>query len=256
MALFSFLLFLSGCLQSHRTIHLNKDGSGTIEEKVLLSASMGSMMGQQMSFYNPEKLKTKASKIGEGVQYISSKEITKNEMKGYIVEYSFTDISKIKLADDAAENLMNTDLKNDDSDFITFQFQKGKEAELKVIMPEKEKLSKEELAAEEVEYEEEPEVSEEEQQQAMEMAKQLYADMEISTRIIFDGEITETDAVHKTNKEVILEEIIFADLPQDEKMMELMNSTKEMDTAAIEKLMKDYPGIKIENKEEIMIKFK
>ncbi|MDA3814199.1 MAG: hypothetical protein PF570_08105, partial [Candidatus Cloacimonetes bacterium] len=82
------LLFISGCFQVERVINVKKDGSGTIEETVLMSQDFINQMKQmatsfgggdieenreESAYHNVDDLKKEASKMGEGVKYVSSK---------------------------------------------------------------------------------------------------------------------------------------------------------------------------------------
>ena len=65
---FFFMLFLSGCLQVNTTVNLNKDGSGTIEEIVMMKTDVINMMkefvmafdstkGEDFNMFNETELK-------------------------------------------------------------------------------------------------------------------------------------------------------------------------------------------------------
>ena len=106
LILISAVLFLlSGCFQVHRTITVKKDGSGTIEEKFLVTTEMGENMGG-MNLNDVEKLKADAITFGENVSYVSSKEIEENGLKGYKAVYAFDDIIKLTLETNLAAKAM------------------------------------------------------------------------------------------------------------------------------------------------------
>ena len=94
LAIFFVALAITGCIDVKTKIKVNKDGSGMIEETMLMSSEMVQMMKQFMSgfaadstntqefnLYNEEEIKNKASDYGEGVQFISGKELKKMEGK-------------------------------------------------------------------------------------------------------------------------------------------------------------------------------
>ncbi len=74
-------LVLPGCLQSETTIHLNKDGSGTLVEQTTLGAQMMAMLDQMAAIggdegkdpmaemFSAEKAKAKAATLGDGVTF-------------------------------------------------------------------------------------------------------------------------------------------------------------------------------------------
>lgn len=248
-------LLLAGCFQSHRVITVNKDGSGTIVEKFMLSTNLGKMPGGE-DCHDPNQLKSDTAKYGEGVNYVSSKAIEKGSLKGYEVTYSFADIEKLTLAEDATEEMMNMGMGNSDPANLQFKFNKGNKAKLEIIFPKEEMEEMEMPEGTTWEDEEIEDISEEEQQQAMQMAQALYADMEVSTKIIVNGSITDCNADHVNNNEVILQEMIFAELMKDQKSVILMKKMEEMNPSQMESMMKDFPGMKIETKDKVTIEFK
>src|SRR5690606_4875122 len=103
-------LFLAGCIQIETKVNLNKDGSGTVEETVLMGNEMVQMLNEfitgfssdttkpeEFKIYNEEDLKERETEFGEGVTLLSSSEYTTETQQGYKVVYSFSDISKLKI---------------------------------------------------------------------------------------------------------------------------------------------------------------
>lgn len=245
------LLLLSGCFRVYRTIHVEKDGSGKLIQKVLIQEGLMEGMGGGSSNHDPEKLKRDAVKLGEGVKYVSSREISEDEMSGYEAIYSFADITKLKLDEDPAAGLMDMGFGNSNKEYITFLFQKGKTAELQVIKPHNEEIEEEYLPEES-----DDQISEEDVDQAWEMTREIYAKMKFSTRIIIDGKISETDAEHVQKNEIILEELDFGKMMNDEKVLKMMRSSENAQDLDVKSFGNDVPGRKVESKDKITIKFK
>ncbi len=258
IALGIVLLLFSGCFQSHRIIYLNKDGSGKIVETMLITSNLNDYIGDEVTSYDVEELQEKAADFGEGVKYVSSKDVTKNSLQGYEVIYSFQDISKIRLNKDATQELNDAAASLDSYNYITFKFKKGAAAEVKVIFPKEEKDDQELTETEEWTEEEnyEDDLYDEDDDSALQMVKTVYADMEISIKIIVEGKIVSTDATNVQENEVILEEIIFAKLIDDENALKKLDENKDVGDEKFIRQFKDYPGVKIEEKDEITIKFK
>src|SRR3970040_2511925 len=97
-------LFLVGCIQVETKVNVNKDGSGTIEETVLMSNEMVQMLNEFMSgfasdtveteefkLYNEEDLKNREAELGEGVMLVSGSEYKTEDKQGYKGVYSFKD---------------------------------------------------------------------------------------------------------------------------------------------------------------------
>ena len=151
------LLFLSSCFQIERVINVNKDGSGTIEETVLMSQDYIDQMKQMATSFGGgeieenrdesehnnidvlktdknifvggiksiDDLKKQALKMGEGVEYVSSKPLERDGKTGYIVIYSFHDITKIKINENPADNMMSSSGMGEDKEGMYFKLQPG-----------------------------------------------------------------------------------------------------------------------------------
>ena len=108
-------LALPGCLQNETTIHLNKDGSGTVVDETLLGAQMLAMLDQMAAGFggggadkpkddpikqmlSEDKAKKRAAELGEGVSYVKSEPLDKNGAKGARTTYAFKDINKLKVS--------------------------------------------------------------------------------------------------------------------------------------------------------------
>ncbi|HPR17674.1 MAG TPA: hypothetical protein PLD62_05460 [Candidatus Cloacimonadota bacterium] len=246
------LFSLTGCFQTHRLIQVNKDGSGTITETVLIATSLGGAMGGNFNYYDQGELQKDAIKYGQDVKYVSSQEKEKADLKGYEVIYSFSDISQVKIPSDPTEEMMSMGEKSEADDYISFNFKKGKTSEITVIFPPEEE--DEEFDAEEDEPEEK--LTPEEQEEAIDQIKQIYQNMEISTKIRVEGKIADTDADFVQDNEVTLEEIIFSRILEDEKSLEMMTKLDSMEDDALEQNIRTFPGVKMEQKDKITIKFK
>jgi len=85
-----FILFLTimfaGCIEIKTLITINNDGSGTVEETVMLSKEIIEMITELQNsfesdtsalepfrFYNEEELRNNAKQFGDEVSYVSSR---------------------------------------------------------------------------------------------------------------------------------------------------------------------------------------
>ena len=91
-------IFFTGCLEVNTTVHLNKDGSGTLEESVLMSSQVVQMISafassfdstaadtNKFSLFQPDQLKADTSKYGSGIKYLSGEEVKENEKEETLV---------------------------------------------------------------------------------------------------------------------------------------------------------------------------
>ena len=103
--LLTALLLLSGCFQMHLLLRLNGDGSGTIEETLLLSTMATSFMQSvdstgAFSLIDEERLMARADSFGTGVRFLHADPIEEGGMQGYRVVYAFADVNTVRLTDD------------------------------------------------------------------------------------------------------------------------------------------------------------
>lgn len=243
-------ILMSGCFHSERVITVNKDGSGTIVETFMLSTVIGKIPGGDLSFHDPEALKSNASKFGEGVKYVSSKLLETETMKGNEAIYSFDNIANLRITEDVSSELMNEGVDYASLNSFQFNFKSGNIAELEVILPETE--------AEEVSWEdlESGDIDEQEMNAALEMVRGMCSDMKVTTKIVINGDITDTDADNVNGNEITLHEIILKEVLTDSKSMLLMRQMEQSEPTQMKDLVVDFPGIKFETKDKFVVKFK
>ena len=102
-------LFTTGCFQMTTTIKVAADGSGTIEQRQLITAAGIAQLGQaSMSAggrrFDPlseESARSAASRLGNGVTYVSSTPIADATGQGRAITYAFTDINGVRVGFDA-----------------------------------------------------------------------------------------------------------------------------------------------------------
>lgn len=126
-------LALSGCFQTQLTLRLNADGSGTLEERVLMNSTMamavmmggmGAMMGTDQEApdmpdgpYSMEALEARAASLGATLQGVEPIEVLFGG--GYAATYAFDDIADLRLDADPTASLpeeIGEDFGGDDDD--------------------------------------------------------------------------------------------------------------------------------------------
>ena len=106
------LIILSGCIQIETTLFVKKDGSGTINERVVMSKTFVNMLKEfaqsfqdststeEFTLFKDDKIKDDAKNYGADVSYVSHNFISEENWEGYTAVYAFNDVSKIKLTPD------------------------------------------------------------------------------------------------------------------------------------------------------------
>jgi hypothetical protein len=100
---------LSGCITSTTVIHVNADGTGTIESRATMPSAALAQLRQMASGlssrpdqapFDPfatDRWQAAAAKMGEGVTLISADRIATPDVEGVKAVYAFQDISKVVL---------------------------------------------------------------------------------------------------------------------------------------------------------------
>jgi hypothetical protein len=265
----AIIALLTGCFQIETTVRVNPDGSGTIEERMLMSQMVIAQMDEMaksfggpgdksepFTLYDPKKLKAQAAGMGQGVTFVSAEKVREKDYAGYRAIYSFTDINKIRLsrkssATDPDPSAGNSEASGDSQ--YRFTFTPGPSARLvitstnpkKPVAPSKEETSKKEADKEK------QALTPAQEQEAMKMFKGLRFSMKVEV----NGTVKESNAVHRDGNRITLFDFDLDRIGADAgKLMQL----KQIDPASLEdakKILKDFPGFKVDLNERLEIVF-
>jgi hypothetical protein len=258
LAIFFVALAITGCINVKTKIKVNKDGSGTIEETMLMSSEMVQMMKQfvsgfaadssntqEFNLYNEEELKSKASNYGEGVQFLSGKELKKDGREGYTALYSFADLNKLRFDQNPdskmPEGVEAVEQEPKQKEYITFEFDRNNGSEITINMPPASKESGKADSTMDMGNTDTDSLNTGD----LSKLKALLKDFNISLVVETDGEIKETNASYADKSSVTLFDLNF-------------NALKKINAGNIEEvkdLLKDVTGIKIETNNPVKIKF-
>jgi len=209
------VIFMAGCFSVETHIKLNKDGSGTLEEKVMVKPM--NMFGQNQSepedIYDEAELRSEAANYGEGVSFKNGKSLNENGMSGYLAVYAFKDINKLKLNENFAGKAIDMEgfgpMTNDEkNDHITFQFKKGGTSQLKIIYPVSKESEDKEIEGD-MEWDEE--ADEEMDEEMLTMMQEMYRGMKFSIFVTVEGKIKDTNATYHDDSSVTLMDFDFSD---------------------------------------------
>lgn len=258
------LLAFSSCIESHQTLKLKKDGSGTIEEETLMGAQMVAMMEMAAlqgggadgpnplgEMYDEEKYKKKASGYGEGVEYVKLEKIERNGGKGVKVIYKFKDVNTVKFEpgsglDDVGPGAgapPAADAGEVPEATLKFNYAGGK---LTITFPDSpegvEKPAEEDL----------PNPVDEQAQQMM----QMFKDMKISAKLVVESGIASTNATHRDGDAITLMAVNFAEVMENPDGMNALQKLDMQDRKEMEKALKDMKGVKMETKKIVEVTLK
>jgi hypothetical protein len=103
---------VAGCFQSSTVIHVKADGSGTIEQRTLLTetardqlrtlAILGGGNPDSTDLTSEPQARALAASIGPGVTYVSSIPVTVEKSSGRDTLYAFSDVTQLRVSEQPA----------------------------------------------------------------------------------------------------------------------------------------------------------
>jgi hypothetical protein len=251
--------FFTGCFQDEKVLKLKADGSGTIEETVVLGkialqqmrqllAGSGSVaQSVSIDLLEEARLKEGASQWGEGVTLVSAREITTPLGQGYKAVYAFADINQLKLNLNPGSALPPTSRLRPKDDGkkqepVTFRFQKGPLATLAIIPPPpgvEVKQNGAEVAPE-----------------ALAQMMQLMQDMKMSFAIEVSGKIQETNAQYPDGRRATLLNLDMNKLLAAPDRLRTFLNAQPQSLPEAKELLKGVPGMQVESSPEVTITFR
>lgn len=280
VAVMAVCLF-SGCIQDNVLVSIKPDGSGTIEETVLVSNSFIEMMqdmGKDLKEEGKEgtaaekkkapdvvgEMMEKAQKsendFGEGVKFVSAKRSKTDTASGYTAIYSFRDINKVTLNQNPGKKTPGDESKKDKNggdkgasknDTIKFALIKGSPAKLTVQMPPPKAKKDEKDAAPE---KDKPQTTDD--PKAIEMMKTIFKDMRVSIVLNIDGDIVSTNATHRSGRKITLIDMDFGKLIGDIELLKKINKEQPETLEEMKKMVKGIEGLKLEFNSPVTVEFK
>jgi hypothetical protein len=219
----------AGCLQADTLVKVNADGTGTIEQTMLISEQAMGMMGAmgQMGgeagakaptpdqIFNEANLKEAAAKLGPGVRFVSSQPVSASGMKGIKAVYAFDDVSKLQVSGSPSLPGMGSDSARREA--LKFQLTKQTGgAALRISMPQPEPGQEAPApgAAAGTPSEMPPEM--------MGMMQNMLKGMKLSVVVQVNGKILKTDAAHHTDNQVTLVEVDMDTVMKDPAAMQAL----------------------------------
>ena len=265
MKLLRFLLVVAAsfglvsCFEMKSSVVVNKDGSATVEETVLIGAQLAAMMaqgggqggpGEQLKglMLDKESAEKRAKDLGEGVTVKSIEEVKSADGKtGNKVTFAVADIRKLKYKPNTPDDKPEGEKKEGDEmtftlDGSTLTITNPESDKKKGDGAEKPKKSPEELAA---------------MKGQMAMMKPMLAGMRMTVEVKAAGGIATSDASHQTADTVTYIDIQFDKLMENfDAFAEMMEGMDGMSMSDAAKKFEKVDGMKIEGKKVVKIDLK
>lgn len=247
-------VIFSSCLTSGVDITVKKDGSGELVQTFQVLKEFMAFMnlgeaGTDPNMINMDQLRNQAEIMGEGVTFVRVEPAPADSpYAGYKAYYAFSDITEIR----TSPTPMTTPGESiSDSDWISFDFRKGSTAKLTILSPSDD--DDDFSGSDDDEWESEP--SSQEEQAQIEQMKQIYSSMHFWFKVKVDGRITDTDALYADESEIIIMDMPFEKIIENDQLFKKITSDQADD---LDRLRKDLEkaGVKIDDREKIEISFR
>lgn len=264
----------SGCVTSDTLIKLNTDGSGVLVQKTLMSTEMiaqltvmmqgltQQMVGNEASrkdmktleLFNESDARARATKMGEGVRFVSSRKITAEGMEGQETTYAFSDISKLKLNEkpEAPSMTGRQASSSGSAKETTFRFSKLPNGHSQLVAVFSQSPPRKTSDESVVEPSKAAKVPTAEQ---LEQAKKLFAGLRIGMAVEVQGNLVRTNSVYQDGKKVILLEMDFSELLSNDTLLQQAAAIKGQNLDEAKELLKGLKGFKINLDPEVSIEF-
>jgi hypothetical protein len=249
----------TACFQFNTLVHLNADGSGTVDQRVLFTTAALEQMKQlagvaggsaDAAGFNPlseETAREMAAELGPGVRYVSSTTVQTADGEGRDIVYAFDDIRTLQMSQQPPGG---TPLPGVDSALsFTLTNAPGGTATLRIGMPAVAGFggggAQPGNGAAGI-----PELPPAAQ---LAMLRPLLAGARIAIAIEPNGRLVRTSSPYVDGNRVTLLEVNLDQLLADETLFTRLQAAP--DRAAAEALLKDVPGVKVVAQPEIAIEF-
>lgn len=257
-----------GCISVDSVVKVKADGTGTLEQTMLINSSamgMMSMMGggaeakdaaqklDPATLFSKDKLAAEAGKLGEGVTFVSSEPVTSGEMKGVKAIYAFKDFNTLNVT---------TALPDMDEGGSGM---KGKGEKLPLVMTRKggnalitlDLLSEIAKADARKDPAKKAEGSPEMPKEMMAMLAPMFKDMRVAISLEPQGTLVRTNATHVQGQRITLFDVAFGEIfadPKGVEKLEALGNNPSIDQ--IRTALKGMKGIKINEVEKLEVEFK
>lgn len=260
-------LSLGGCLNSNTLIIVKGDGSGTIEQTMTMNPQTAAQL-QQMAgsfggqgaakkggFFNEQDLRDAASKMGEGVTFVSATPIRTAQAEGTKALYAFTDITKLRMNQKPTPpggggTLQGVPGGSAPEDML-FRFAKTPRgtATVTAVFPEGkiDQARKTKPAAEPAKAPDPMQAA------ALAMVKQMFNGFKVSIAMQPAGRILKTNSSYVDGQRVTLLEMDLGQLINDEATLQKLQAAGSLEE--VKRVMQGMKGVKINQDREVSVEF-
>jgi hypothetical protein len=265
-------ILVAGCLNSTTLINVNADGSGTIEQTMLMNKQAAAQL-QQMSgafgqgasgkkggFFDEASLRSAAPSMGEGVTFVSATPLNTAESEGTRAVYAFKDITKLRMDQKpsaagggaAAMGMPGGKAPED----LLFRFGKtpAGNAHVTAVFPEaRADEARRAAQAQQGQAGQPPKAADPMQTAALAMMKPMLNGLKITILLQPAGRIVKTNSPFVQGRQVTLLEMDLGQLMSDEAMLQKLQGAGSLED--IKAMLKGVKGVKLNPDREVSVEF-
>jgi hypothetical protein len=239
-------LSLTGCLNSGTLIKVKLDGSGTIEQSILMNtaALKGVMAGLgaqgQMKPAGPftdADFKKIAESLGKGVRFVSSTPLSQGGFDGAKALFAFDDISGVRVQQDPSAATPLGAQRSPRSPVAFVFARQASSSVLTVTLDDKELKPPSTPSPPQAPPKMDPAM--------MQMMKQILQGFRIGVDLEVDGTIVKTNADYVNGSRITLLEVDLAGVLEDEAKLQALQGKMGGSLSDLRSLLKDVKGVKI-----------
>jgi len=254
------VLPLAGCFQASTVVRVKADGSGTIEQRILLTdaamdqlrafAILGGNSGATIDPTSEAQARSLAASIGPGVTYMSSMPVKTDKGQGRDSLYAFTDITQLRISEQpqvpGGVSLRSAGVSTD-GEPITFALarQPDGNVQLRILVPRPGMLP---LATANANGEVTPPSVDQ-----IEMVRGILAGARLSVAVEPEGRLVSTSSPFVDGNRVTLIDLDIDKAGSDPDLVKKLQSPKTLEEAKT--AINSVPGLKITLDPEISITF-
>jgi predicted RNA-binding protein Jag len=266
LAAMLFIATFPGCIEISTLISIQTDGSGTVEETVLLSREIIEMITElekafatdtteykPFDFYDENELKVQASQFGEEVRYISSKKISRENKEGYLVMYEFRDLNKVRINQNPNSRVRLESFDDEtevQEEFITFSYISGQPSEIRIQMPAEDMIGDSNDNDIEDSFRQD---IEQDTAQINEQLSRIFQDLKIAMEVEVEGNISRTNADYIEGSRITLLDIDFGKLVDNPDKLKEFREADPQNFEQVKTIIKSIPGIKVDLNKLIIV---
>jgi hypothetical protein len=222
--LVALLLTLGGCIQMHTTLHVRRDGSGTIEQRLLFTGILREVMkpadgkgeaSRDSLLPKAVRLREMSTEFGPGVRIVDVRPVATREGRGFLATYAYPDINRVRignvtrqgmsLASDSTASKPDSTARVKPENWFSFSMKPGRHPELTI-------LKQSELFASTETVSGPGAASGKDGTQMLDMITPFLKGMSMVVDVVVDGRITRSSASHRAGNRIVLYSLDFGRL--------------------------------------------